>query len=267
MIGAIMGDVVGSIYESPTRAIKTKSFPLFGAGCGPTDDSVLTLAVAEALMSDMNFARAYRKHYARYPDAGFGSGFVAWTAGAAGSGRSYGNGAAMRVSPIGFWGKSLQGVLDLARQSAVVTHDDPRAIKSAQAVAAAIFLARSGRSKAEIARAVAALSGYDLTRKIAAIRAGYGYDLTADGSVPEAIVAFLESSGFEDAIRNAVSLGGDSDTQAAIAGGIAEAYYGIPLRFERVTLAYLDEDQKRLANAFARFRGRTLRQRLSFRSR
>jgi ADP-ribosylglycohydrolase len=256
MLGAILGDIVGSIYESPSRTIKHKDFPLFGPGCTPTDDSVLTVATADALLHGIGFAEAYRRWYQRYPDAGYGEAFAAWASDpAAKPYGSWGNGSAMRVGPVGFFGTTLDDVLELARRSAAVTHDHPEGIRGAQAVAGAVFLAKSGKSKSEIAAFVGETFRYDLRRRLDDIRPGYGHDVSCAGSVPEAIVAFLESTSLEDAIRNAVSLGGDSDTLAAIAGAIGEAFYGMSRDMEARTLAYLDVALRRVVAGFRRYRG------------
>lgn len=226
MLGALTGDIIGSVFES--APIKSKHFPLFSQDSTFTDDSVLTVAVADALLADADFASTYREYFRRFPDRGYGSGFCCWAMSNAGQPyNSFGNGSAMRVSPVGWAFDSLESVLDAAERSAVVSHNHAQGIRGAQAVAAAIFMARRGRSKTEIKDFVAGRFGYDLDRTLEAIRPGYAFDVSCEGSVPESIIAFLESSSFEDAIRNAVSLGGDSDTMACISGAIAEAYYGM----------------------------------------
>jgi ADP-ribosylglycohydrolase len=225
MLGAIAGDVIGSAYE--WMAHKSTDFPLFSPSSRFTDDSVLTVATAHAILTGSSYADAYHGFGNRYPTAGYGGTFQQWL-------RipdrkpygSWGNGSAMRVSPVGLIGASLEEVLAEASRSASVTHDHPEGIRGAQAVAAAIFLARTGASKEIIRARVAELSGYDLSRTIADIRPRYSFDVSCQGSVPEAIIAFLEAGSLEEAIRNAISLGGDADTQAAIAGGIAEAFWG-----------------------------------------
>lgn len=225
MWGAIAGDVIGSVYEA--RPVKRTDFPLFSRASRFTDDTVLTVATAEVLLDGGDYREAYQRYFARYPDSGFGGMFVQWAAaGAADAYNSFGNGSAMRVSPVGWACDTLDAVLAEAERSAAVTHDHPEGIKGAQAVAAAVFLARAGHSKDALRRRIADLFGYDLERRLADIRPRYGFDVTCQGSVPEALIAFLESSDFESAIRNAVSLGGDADTQAAIAGSVAEACYG-----------------------------------------
>jgi ADP-ribosylglycohydrolase len=240
MIGAIAGDVVGSIYEF--RNLRSKEFELFGPKCRFTDDSVLTVACAECILTGRDYADALRDYVARYPRRGYGGMFRRW-ASTPGMGpyRSYGNGSAMRVSPVGFAYGSLEEVLRKAKEFSAVTHDHPEGIRGAQAVASAIFLARTGATKEEIASHVTGSFRYDLTRTCDEIRKVNEFDETCPGSVPEAITAFLESDGFEDAIRTAVSLGGDSDTIACMTGGIAQAFYGVPPEIEEKALSLLDE--------------------------
>jgi ADP-ribosylglycohydrolase len=226
VLGAIAGDVVGSVYEFD--AIKTTDFPLLTDRSTFTDDTVLTVATAKALLTDRDFAAAYHSFGRRYPDRGYGGAFQRWLRGprpgpAYGS---WGNGSAMRVSPVGIAAKSAGQALEWAEESAAVTHDHEEGIRGAQAVALAVYLARTGESKLEIRRQVTRMLGYDLERSLDDIRPEYTFDASCQGSVPEAIIAFLESDGVEDSIRRAVSLGGDADTQAAIAGGIAEAHWG-----------------------------------------
>lgn len=225
MIGAIAGDIIGSVYEFDN--IKTTEFPLFGRASTFTDDSVLTFAVADCVLHGLNYAQTIRSYARHYPHRGYGGMFRSWIeSDDAGPYNSFGNGSAMRVSAVGFAGFSIEGVLAEARRSAEVTHDHPEGVKGAQAVALAIHLARDRRDKALIKATIRDRFGYDLERSLDEIRPGYRFDETCQGSVPEAIIAFLESSSYEDAVRKAVSLGGDSDTIACIAGGIAEAYYG-----------------------------------------
>lgn len=225
MLGAIAGDIIGSVYEFDN--VKTTAFPLFGRASTFTDDSVLTFAVADCVLHRLDYAQTIRSYARRYPNRGYGGRFRSWLeTDDAGPYNSFGNGSAMRVSAVGFAGFSVDRVLAEARRSAAVTHDHPEGVKGAQAVALAIYLARTRRDKALIKAAIRSMFGYDLERTLDAIRPDYRFDETCQGSVPEAIIAFLESSSYEDAVRKAVSLGGDSDTIACIAGGIAEAYYG-----------------------------------------
>lgn len=224
MLGAIAGDIIGSVYER--HPVKTRDFKLFSAHSTFTDDTVLTVAVAEAVLSNRSYATLFREYYRQYPDQGYGEGFRRWAAADANEPRySYGNGSAMRISPVGWAYDSLPEVLEKAGESAIVTHNHPEGIKGAQAVAAAIFLARTGHSKTTIKEYLAKTFEYHLDRTLDAIRPGYSFDVSCQGSVPESILAFLEASDYESAVRNAVSLGGDSDTMACIAGAVAEAYY------------------------------------------
>lgn len=248
MLGAIIGDVVGSLYEFSSD--KTKDFPLFDPGCRPTDDSIMTVAVGLACLDtdcsdEESFKSAVidRMHELgwKYPNAGYGGNFYSWIMhGFTQPYNSYGNGSAMRVSPVAWVAKTLEEAETLAKWNAEVTHNHPEGIKGAQAIAAAIFLARDGKSKDEI-RGYIEEKYYNLDFTIDEIRPSYSFDVTCQGSVPQAIECFLESEDFEDAIRNAVSLGGDGDTQAAIAGSIAEAFYGIPEELSEKVMKYLDD--------------------------
>lgn len=240
MLGAIAGDVIGSIYE--WHNIKTKAFELIGPRCIFTDDTVLTVALAEAILDGGDCVPVLKAYARRYPNAGYGGKFKQWA-------RSddpepyysWGNGAAMRISPVGFAFDSLDEVLAKADQYTRVTHDHPDGIKGAQAVAASIFLARTGHSRDDIKRYVETTFGYDLSRRLDDIRLVYRYDGSCQGTVPEAIIAFLESTDFEDAIRNAISIGGDSDTIACITGGIAQAFYGgVPPAIAQQVMRILD---------------------------
>jgi ADP-ribosylglycohydrolase len=225
MLGALAGDIIGSVYEGWPH--KATDFPLFSPASTFTDDSVLTVATAEALLGARRYEEVYREFARRYPHAGYGGAFLQWIfAHAAGPYGSWGNGSAMRVSPIAWARRSLDEVLAEAARSAAVTHNHPEGIKGAQAVAMAIFLARTGSSKSEIRREVSGRFGYDLDRRVDEIRPTYQFDVSCQGSVPEALLCFLESRNFEEAVRLAVSLGGDADTQACIAGAVAEAFHG-----------------------------------------
>lgn len=251
MLGAIAGDIVGSPYEFDHRNIKTKDFLLFSHRSGFTDDSVLTVATAEVLLRHGDYAEAYRRYGLRYPHAGWGGMFRQWIRKAEmGPYGSFGNGSAMRVSPIGWAFATLEETLAEAKRSAEVTHDHPEGIKGAQAAAAAIFMARNGTDKAGIKAYVEEQFGYRLSRTLDEIRPRYHHVETCQETVPEAITAFLESESFEDAIRNAVSLGGDSDTLTCITGGIAEAYYGIPDEIAEAALSRLDADLYQVVQQF-----------------
>ncbi|HEL2264401.1 TPA: ADP-ribosylglycohydrolase family protein [Streptococcus suis] len=245
MFGAIVGDVIGSRFEG--RNNKSKEFDLFHPTCRFTDDSVMTAAVAASFLGlnesfdDLEEALVLNmKDFGKlYPRAGYGPQFKKWIESKDSEPyNSFGNGSAMRVSACGHVGKSLEETLDLAERVASVTHNHPEGIKGAQAVAGAIFLARTGKNKEEIRQFVADRF-YNLDFTLDAIRPSYKFDSSCQGSVPQAIVAFLEADDFEDAIRNAVSLGGDSDTLAAIAGSIAEPFFGIPEEIVYRTTDYL----------------------------
>lgn len=278
MLGAIIGDIIGSSYEF--KPCKRKDFPLFTEASRYTDDTVMTLAVARAFLDILEddtaprerikrnddwsvfdgpayeerlaatddeimetLARRMREFGHRHPQAGYGGGFSRWLQDPeAGPYHSFGNGSAMRVSAVAWLFDDIDVVSRAARLSAAVTHNHPEGVKGAEAVASCIYLARQGVSKTGIKHYVAESFAYDLDRTLAEIRPGYAFDVTCQGSVPEAIIAFLEGQNFEDCIRNAVSLGGDADTQAAMAGSIAEAYYGLPEALEKRILTYLPDD-------------------------
>jgi len=224
ILGAFAGDIIGSVYEA--RNSKTMDFKFFVAGSRFTDDSVLTAATMNALLYNRNYTETYQEFGQLYPNRGYGGSFNDWIYSKNPKPyNSWGNGSAMRASPIGWYCNSIDDVLLEAKKSAEVTHDHPEGIKGAQAAAASVFLARIGKSKAEIKNFIAAQFKYDLDRTIDEIRPAYKFDVSCQGSVPEAIIAFLESTDFENAIRLAISIGGDSDTIACITGGIAEAFY------------------------------------------
>lgn len=255
MLGAIAGDIVGSVYEG--NPIKTTDFPLFSSSSTFTDDTVLSCAVAECLLGRGSYAKKLKEYYARYPWAGYGGSFIMWASSDSSHPYySWGNGSAMRASPVGFAAADVDSALEEARRSAEVTHNHPEGIIGAQAVAVAVFLARSGESKMSIRESIEDRFGYDLSRNLDDIRPRYRFDVSCQGSVPEAIIAFLESDDFEDAVRGAVSLGGDTDTQACIAGGIAEAFYGgVPEHIAGRTLDTLDERLRSVVEEFrTRFR-------------
>lgn len=281
MLGAIVGDIVGSVYEWDN--VKTKDFPLFQEDSHFTDDTVMTCAVAEAVMnggSRGEFIGAMKKYGRMYPCAGYGGRFAGWLFS---DDRkpygSYGNGSAMRVSPCawvmdcgfcartGLWPSAGRKRAEL---SAAVTHDHPEGVKGALATADAIFMCRyyfggyfgdyeapidddPAECKRRIKEHVEREFGYDLSKTLDEIRPGYTYDATCQGTVPQAIVAFLESDGFEDAVRNAVSLGGDSDTLAAITGSIAEAAYGVPEWIRDEAIRRLDEPLRDVLERWERF--------------
>ncbi|MDR3354986.1 MAG: ADP-ribosylglycohydrolase family protein [Synergistaceae bacterium] len=256
MLGAIIGDIVGSVYE--WNNIKTKDFPLFTERGFFTDDTVMTIAVGEALMnggSSDDFIVSMKKYGRLYPNAGYGGRFVGWLfSDDRKPYNSWGNGSAMRVSPCGWavplsksFDEGMEHVERLAEKSSVITHNHPEGIKGAKAVAGAIYLMRLGKAKFQVdehkefvRRNAEDKYGYDLSRTLDEIRPAYSFNESCQETVPEAITAFLESTDFEDAIRNAISLGGDSDTLAAITGSVAEAAYGVPEEIASRALSYLD---------------------------
>ena len=251
MLGAILGDMVGSPFEFDRNNHKSKDFPLLSEKSHFTDDTVMTVAVARGLMAGQGDAQKtfaevqHEMQYwgRKYPDAGYGGMFGQWLyAEHSEPYGSFGNGSAMRVAAAGWLFDTLDKTLEMAKVTAEVTHNHPEGIKGAQATAAAIFLARTGHSKPEIRQYVEQTFGYDLSRTCDEIRPYYCHVETCQQTVPEAIIAFLESNSFEDALRNAVSLGGDSDTLACITGGIAEAFYGMPPELQQETLKRLPED-------------------------
>lgn len=250
MIGAVAGDIIGSVYE--WNPIKTKRFELFDPHCSFTDDSVLTIALADAILNNKDYATVMKSYYRRYPAAGYGGFFHRWARSADFQPyNSWGNGAAMRISPVGFAFDRLADVLAKAKEYTEVTHNHPEGIKGAQATASTIFLARTGKTKTEITEYIETSFGYDLSKSLDEIRPTYLFDESCQGTVPQAIAAFLESRDFEDAIRNAVSLGGDSDTLACITGGIAQAFYkGVPDRITQKVMDILDQDLREITSEF-----------------
>lgn len=271
MIGAILGDMIGSPYERHNT--KSKEFPLFSRKTRFTDDTVMTVAVADGIMSvfdnpedpvrgpedicpeDMDRIRAsvirsMKLFGLRYPNAGYGGRFISWLKSGTEPYYSWGNGSAMRTSPVAWMFSDLSMVRRMAALQAAVTHDHPEGIKGAEAVASAIWLARTGSSKTEIREYVVREFGYDLSKTCDEIRPDYEFDVSCQGSVPQAITAFLDGESWEDVVRTAVSLGGDSDTIGAMAGSIAEGFYGIPDELVSLCLKKLPED---LANVTVRF--------------
>ena len=250
MIGAIAGDIIGSVYEWNNR--KVKDFPLFTQGCCYTDDSVLTIALADTLLTGVPYPENLKKFYRLYSACGYGASFRRWASSHDSAPyNSWGNGAAMRISPVGYAFDELETVLREAATFTVPTHNHPEGIKGGQAVAAAIFLARTGKTKQEIHDYVEEQFGYDVSRPLNEIRPTYAFDVSCQGTVPQAIRAFLESTSFEDAIRNAISLGGDSDTLACITGGIAQSFYGgVPLDIQQAVYAILDERLSAITKQF-----------------
>ena len=264
MLGAIIGDIAGSRFEWNNQ--KTKDFELLTKenGCRPTDDSVMTLAVADAILLcqgdytnlSTQAIRCMQRMGRLYPDAGYGGRFAAWLKQSSPwPYHSYGNGSAMRVSPCGFAAATLEEAVSLAEKVTKVTHNHPEGLKAAEAVASAIFLARTGKSLAEIRAHIEKLY-YTIDFTLDEIRPDYAFDVSCQGSVPQAFEALFESTGFEDAVRNAISIGGDSDTIGAITGSMAEAYYGVPADLREQALAFLDKTQLDIFNAFETAFGR-----------
>lgn len=239
MVGAIIGDIVGSRFEH--HNYKSKNFTLDHPDCRFTDDTVLTVAITDALLNGGDYAATLKDYYRRYPSAGYGQSFAAW---AQGSGRdgygSFGNGSAMRVSAVGWFCNDLEQVFEEAARSAAVTHNHPEGIKGAQATAAAVFLTRQGYSKAALQESISRRFGYDLERTPDAIRPTYRFDVSCQGSVPEAICCYLHAENFTDTLRTAVSIGGDSDTITCIAGSISAAVDPIPRELADWALGRLD---------------------------
>ncbi len=260
MLGAIIGDIAGSRFE--WHNIKSKEFELFTRRCFPTDDSIMTLAVAQAILAGTDdtdeLSRAAVKQMQslgrKYPDAGYGGRFCGWLYEEDPQPyRSWGNGAAMRVSPCAWAASTLDEALAISDAVTRVTHDHPEGIKGARATTTAIFMARNGAGIPEIREVLRRdyyPDEYPMGYTLDEIRPGYRFDESCQRTVPQAMVAFLESTSFEDTIRNAISIGGDSDTLAAIAGGVAEAYYCIPDDIRECALTYLDETQRGIVEAF-----------------
>ena len=259
MLGAIIGDIVGSRFE--WNNIKHKHFDFLTEDCFVTDDSIMTLAIARAIMDSLpdrsdlpaQAVKAMQEVGRPYPNCGYGGRFWQWIyADDPKPLNSFGNGAAMRVSACGFAARSLEDAKAMARAVTEVSHNHPEGIKGAEAVAAAIWMARNGASIPEI-RDFIDWEYYPMTQTLDEIRPGYWFNETCQNTVPQALQAFFESTGFEDAIRNAISIGGDSDTVAAITGGVAEAFWGVPEDIRDRALAFLDQRQRTIFDRFERF--------------
>ena len=265
MYGAILGDMIGAPYEFD-RGGKTKDFPLFGRDSQFTDDTVMTIAAAEALMDTLGqpddavkaaLAESMRTWGRRYPNAGYGGRFHRWLwSENPRPYNSYGNGSAMRVSAAGWLFNTLEETRHAARLTAAVTHNHPEGIKGAEATASAVFLARIGSGKDEIKNYTIREFGYDLSRTCDEIRPGYHHVESCQETVPEAITAFLEGRDFEDVIRTAVSLGGDCDTLTCIAGSMVEAFYGVPDEYREECRKRLPEDMLKVLDRFQEARAR-----------
>lgn len=250
MIGAIAGDIIGSVYE--WNNIKTKDFVLFSDQCFFTDDSILTVALADSILQSTPYVDNLKRFYHWYPNGGYGGSFHQWAQSQYSKPyNSWGNGAAMRISPVGYVYNELDTVLQKAEEFTEVTHSHPEGIKGGQATAAAIFLARTGKSKTEIKEFIETKFQYDLSKHVDEIRPSYTFDVSSQGTVPQAIRAFIDSLDFEDALRTAVSLGGDTDTLACITGGIAQAFYkGVPESIQSKVYAILDERLGKITEEF-----------------
>jgi ADP-ribosylglycohydrolase len=250
ILGAVAGDIVGDIYEFDN--IKTTDFPLFSEMSSFTDDSVLTFATMDAILHGIDYTTIYQRYGRKYPN-GYGARFHDWIFSAHPEPyTSWSNGSAMRVSPVGWAYSSLEETLAQAKRSAEVTHNHPEGIKGAQATAAAVYLARTGESKQAIKNYIVDNFGYNLDLTLDEIRPDYDFDESCQGSVPEAIIAFFESSDYENALRLAISIGGDSDTIGCITGGIAEAFYGnVPDAIVKEVLTRLPPEFIALSASFA----------------
>ena len=250
MLGAIVGDVVGSAYEF--NPVRSTEFEALSASADFTDDSVLTLATADVLLHGGTYADAYWAWGNAYPGRGYGGRFAGWLSSPGKEPyHSFGNGSAMRIAPVGWAFDTLEATLAEAERSAACTHDHPEGVKGAQSVAAAIFMARRGEGKDAIKRYVEEKFGYDLGRSVEECREAARFDETCQVSVPEALIAFLGAEDYEQTVRNCVSFGADADTQAAIAGAVAEAYWGeIPQAWREFAWAKLDEKCKTLVQEF-----------------
>ncbi len=257
MLGAIAGDIIGSIYE--WHNIKTKEFPLFSSGCFFTDDTILTVALADTILTGTPYQENLKQFYCWYPEGGYGSNFSRWASQPDPNPyNSWGNGAAMRISPAGYAYADLATVLIKTTEFTAVTHNHPEGLKGGQATATAIFLARTGHSKAAIKTYLEEQFGYNLSRSIADLRPHYQFNESCQETVPQAICAFLESTDFEDALRTAVSLGGDTDTLTCITGGLAQAFYGgVPEPIAAAVYERLDERLGAITRAFMARYGET----------
>lgn len=269
MLGAMIGDIIGSRFEF--HNIKSKEFPLFTIDCKPTDDSIVTLAVGKAILDchgdysnlGEEAVHAMQEVGRPYPRCGYGGHFKKWMySDDPQPYNSLGNGAAMRVSPCAYAASSLEEAIELSRKVTEVTHNHPEGIKGAEATTVAIYMAKTGSGIQEI-RDYIHQHYYPMDFTLDNIRKSYFFDVTCQGTVPPAIMAFLESTSLEDAIRNAISIGGDSDTLAAITGSIAAAFYGVPEELRTRAMTYLDERQSEILLAFesqfGAVRTRTLR--------
>lgn len=257
MIGSIIGDIVGSVYEFTPNNIKTKQFEFFNPNGSYTDDSILTFATADCLLHGGEVAHYYSKYGEKYPwpMGGYGGGFKLWLVRSIRQQdyrpyNSCGNGSAMRVGPVGWAFDTIEEILAKAKESAECTHNHPEGIKGAQATALAIMMARHGCDKNEIRSEIEKRFEYDLQFTCEQIRPTYTWGGTCQDSVPQAIVAFLDGEDYEDSIRNAISIGGDSDTIGCITGSIAEANFGVPADLRNSAMNYLPEEFQSIISEF-----------------
>jgi ADP-ribosylglycohydrolase len=248
--GGIAGDVIGSRFEAGCSKL-TPEFELFHNDCKFTDDTVLIVALAHTWLEEQDWPTTLRAYANKYPHAGYGGNFVKWVRSSLPFPyNSYGNGSACRVAPVAYAAQNWQQALELAKLSAEITHNHPEGIKGAQAVAAAMFLARQQESKNVIREAIQKTFQYNMARSYERVRRGYSFKVSCQESVPESIICFLESDSWEDAVRRAVNLRGDTDTMASIAGSIAEAYYGVPQDIVEATRKYLPEEMILVVDKF-----------------
>lgn len=253
MIGGIIGDIVGSVYEDGN--MKSKDFTLWSPKCEFTDDTVLSVATADWILNGGRCEDFYYSYTSKYPTCGYGTGYMKWYFNRKYHGKyipynSYGNGSAMRVGPIGWAYYSIEEVLKVSRDSAICTHNHKEGIKGAQAIACCVFLARNKESKEDIKTFIEKSFGYNVSLSMQNISKDYQWNATCQETVPQAILCFLEGKNFEDSIRNAVSLGGDSDTIACMTGAISEAFYGIPMGIAEKVCEYLPPELIRVINIF-----------------
>ena len=242
MLGSIIGDIIGSRFE--INPITSKSFNLFDNACRFTDDTVLTIAIADALLAKKDYKAKVLDYGLKYHNKGYGPGFIRWVDSKGKTqGHSYGNGSAMRIAAVGFYFETKEKVVEQAKKAVEMTHNHPEGIKGAQAIAFAIFLARNGYSKEEIKFEISNKFEYKFEQSISEIKENYTFSIICQDTVPQALTCFFESTDYEDAIRNAVSLGGDADTLACIAGGVSEAFYGgVPLSIKTQARTFLPSE-------------------------
>jgi ADP-ribosylglycohydrolase len=243
MLGAIIGDIAGALFEFSEIGSVPYDFDLFAPNSTFTDDSVLTCAIADAILKNREYADSLREYALKYPNRGYGTNFNRWILSHSTKPlNSFGNGAAMRVSPVGWAFDTLEKTLEEAKKSATMSHNHPEGIKGAQATAVAIYLARNKKTKLEIQKYISETFGYSISKSFSELKASYHYNEICQETVPASLICFFEGSDFESCLRLSISLGGDTDTQAAITGAIAEAYYGIPDGFEEAALKYLPSE-------------------------